>query len=158
MEFSRHKYWRLPCPPSQDLPDPGIEPTFLVFPSLAGRYTTTEPPGKPKYWIELILFHLSTSTVGLKMNKKQSSLCEGNLSVEVGTHQYCNSGTTPRVLEGWCNKGLGRVKEGRFTFCWRYQESLQTKGLALELDLVRAWAQWVKKGKSGMEKISVLRK
>jgi len=27
MEFSRQEYWRvLPCPPSGDLPDPGIKP------------------------------------------------------------------------------------------------------------------------------------
>ena len=29
-----------------DLPDPGIEPTS---PALAGRFLTTEPPGKPKW-------------------------------------------------------------------------------------------------------------
>ena len=30
--------------PPGDLPDPGIE---LVSPALAGRFFTTEPPGKP---------------------------------------------------------------------------------------------------------------
>ena len=29
------------------LPNPGIEPTFLVSPPLAGRFFTTMPPGKP---------------------------------------------------------------------------------------------------------------
>lgn len=43
---------------------------------------------------------LSTYTVRLKTNKKQCSSWEGNCSVEVGTHQYCNSARTPRVLEG----------------------------------------------------------
>ena len=28
-------------------PDPGIEPTFLASPALAGRFFTTEHPGKP---------------------------------------------------------------------------------------------------------------
>ena len=28
----------------QDLPDPGIEPTSLTFPVLAGRFFTTWPP------------------------------------------------------------------------------------------------------------------
>jgi len=37
----------LPCPPPGDLPDPGIEPVSLAFPVLAGRFFTTEPPGKP---------------------------------------------------------------------------------------------------------------
>ena len=40
--FSRQEYWRgLPCPPSGDLPDPGIEPTSLISPALAGGFFTT---------------------------------------------------------------------------------------------------------------------
>ena len=31
----------LPCPPSGDLPDPGIEPTSLMSPALASRFFTT---------------------------------------------------------------------------------------------------------------------
>ena len=35
MGFSRQEYWnRLPCPPSGDLPDPGIEPVSLRSPVL----------------------------------------------------------------------------------------------------------------------------
>ena len=45
MEFPRQKYWSgLPFPLPGDLPDPGIEP---LSPALAGRFFTTEPPGKP---------------------------------------------------------------------------------------------------------------
>ena len=48
MKFSRQKDWsRLPFPTSGDHPYPGIEP---VSPSLAGRFFTTEPPGKPTCW------------------------------------------------------------------------------------------------------------
>ena len=48
MGFSRQKYWsRLPFPPPGVLPDPGIEAASLVSPALAGRFFTTEPPGKP---------------------------------------------------------------------------------------------------------------
>ena len=37
--FSRQEYWSgLPCPPPGDLPDPGIKPTFLRSPVLAGRF------------------------------------------------------------------------------------------------------------------------
>ena len=44
MEFSRKEYWSgLPFPPPGDLPDLGIEPSS---PALAGRFFTTEPPGK----------------------------------------------------------------------------------------------------------------
>ena len=39
MGFSRQEYWsELPCPPSRDLPDPGIEPASLMSPALAGRF------------------------------------------------------------------------------------------------------------------------
>jgi len=31
-----------------DLPDPGIKPTSLASLALAGRFFTTEPPGKPE--------------------------------------------------------------------------------------------------------------
>ena len=39
MRFSRQEDWSaLPCPLPEDLPDPGIEPTSLKFPSLAGGF------------------------------------------------------------------------------------------------------------------------
>ena len=51
MGFSRQEYWsELPFPPPRDLPDPGIKPASLAFPALAGRFFTTEPPGKPQYF------------------------------------------------------------------------------------------------------------
>ena len=49
MGFSRQEYWsELPWPPSGDLPDPRIEPTP---PALAGRFLTTELPGKHGFFI-----------------------------------------------------------------------------------------------------------
>ena len=48
MEYSRQEYWsRLPFPTPGDLPNPGIEPTSLVSPALAGGFFTTESPGSP---------------------------------------------------------------------------------------------------------------
>ena len=42
--FSRQECWSgLPCLPPGDLPDPGIEPTCLVSPILAGGLFTTSP-------------------------------------------------------------------------------------------------------------------
>ena len=44
MEFSRQECWsEWPFTSPGDLPDPGIEP---ATPALAGRFFTTEPPGK----------------------------------------------------------------------------------------------------------------
>ena len=46
--FSRQEYWSgLSFPSPGDLPHPGIEPTSLMSPALAGSFFTTEPPGKP---------------------------------------------------------------------------------------------------------------
>jgi len=47
--FSRQKYWSgLPFPTPRNLLDPDIETRSLAFPALAGRFYTTEPPGKPQ--------------------------------------------------------------------------------------------------------------
>ena len=43
MGFSRQEYWTgLPCPSPADLPNPGIEPTSLMFPALAGGFFTKQ--------------------------------------------------------------------------------------------------------------------
>ena len=45
MEFSKQEYWSgLPFPPPRGLPDPGLKPTSLKSPALAGRLFITEPP------------------------------------------------------------------------------------------------------------------
>ena len=42
IEFSRQEYWSgLSCPPPGDLPDPGIDPTSLTSPALAGGFFAT---------------------------------------------------------------------------------------------------------------------
>ena len=42
MDFSRQEYWSgLPFPTLGDLPDPGMEPASLTFPTLAGIFITT---------------------------------------------------------------------------------------------------------------------
>ena len=40
MGFSRQEHW-LPCPPPEDLPDPGIKPAPLMSSSLADGFFTT---------------------------------------------------------------------------------------------------------------------
>ena len=45
MGFPKQEYWSgLPFPSPGDLPNQGMEP---VSPGLAGRFFTTQPPGKP---------------------------------------------------------------------------------------------------------------
>ena len=48
MGFSRQEHWSgLPCPPSGDLPHPGIEPVSPVSPALTGRFFITSHLGSP---------------------------------------------------------------------------------------------------------------
>ena len=45
MEFSRQEYWSgLPCPPPGDLPDPGLEPMYVMSPALTCGFFATELP------------------------------------------------------------------------------------------------------------------
>ena len=49
MEFSKQEYWNgLPFPSPEDLPDPGIEPAFLLSPALADGFFITAPTGEAK--------------------------------------------------------------------------------------------------------------
>jgi len=58
MGFPRQEYWSgLPSPSPGALPGLGIEPTSLT---LAGRFFTTEPPGKPEH---LYILYLNSPTV-----------------------------------------------------------------------------------------------
>ena len=42
MLFSSQEYWsELSCPSRGDISNPGIEPTFLMFPALAGGFFTS---------------------------------------------------------------------------------------------------------------------
>ena len=48
MGFSRQEYWSgLPFPSPGDLPSPGIKPTSLISPALAGRFFTTSTKKDP---------------------------------------------------------------------------------------------------------------
>ena len=71
--FSQQEYCnRLPCPPSGDLPDPDIEPSSPVSPALAGRFFTTERPGKPQVNLEELFFFFFFLAAS---QKKLSSVC-----------------------------------------------------------------------------------
>ena len=49
MGLSSQDQWSaLPSPTPEDLCKPGREPVSSAFPALAGRFLTTEPPGKPR--------------------------------------------------------------------------------------------------------------
>ena len=58
MGFSRQEYQSgLPCPPPEDLPDPGIGPVSLLSPALAGRFFTTSVTWKLQFFYLFIALH-----------------------------------------------------------------------------------------------------
>ena len=62
MGFPRQEYWNgLQFPSPEDILNPGIEPTSSAYPSLAGGFFTTEPPGKPYYMAFLFIYFFSSS-------------------------------------------------------------------------------------------------
>ena len=69
MEFSRQEHWSgLLFPSAKDLCNPGIKFTSLASAALAGRFFTTEPPGKPillsnHYTTDLKLIQCSVSII-----------------------------------------------------------------------------------------------
>ena len=64
MRFSWEEYWRgLPSPPPRDLPDPGIKPTSLISPALAGGFFTTSHLGS--------LNQLYFNKINFKNNKEK---------------------------------------------------------------------------------------
>ena len=92
MGLSRQGYCSgLPFPPSGDLPDPGIEPKSPASPALAGRFFTTELPGKPHTLYHLILsrdtseslgncvFHLHSMVVPVSLGEHQKKCVGGCL-------------------------------------------------------------------------------
>ena len=64
MGFSRQEYWSgLPCPPPEDLPDPGIKLPFLTSPAFADRLFTTTSP-----WVaHLVTFYWMPDIVNFAM-------------------------------------------------------------------------------------------
>ena len=56
MGFSRQEYWSgLHFPPPGDLPNPGIKPTSLTSPALAGGFFTTNATWEGQYTIDITL-------------------------------------------------------------------------------------------------------
>ena len=60
MGFSRQEYWSgLPLPSPGDPPNPGIKPTSLAFPALAGGFFATVSARKPLMLGVSLKIHLS---------------------------------------------------------------------------------------------------
>ena len=66
VEFSRQEYWSgVTFPTAGDLPDPGIEPTSLAYPVLAGRFFTTSAT-----WEALVYYKEIKMMMTIKLKEK----------------------------------------------------------------------------------------
>ena len=77
--FSRQEYWSgLPCPPPEDLPDPGIEPASLISHALAGGFfmTVREP--------HLYISKLSEGALLKPLNNQNQCLFSKEISKAIG--------------------------------------------------------------------------
>ena len=69
LEFPRQEYWcEWPFPFPGDLPNPVVEPKS---PALAGRFFTTEPPGKPTLSFQSVQFSGSVVSDSLQPHELQ---------------------------------------------------------------------------------------
>ena len=69
MGFSRQDHWSgLPFPLPGDLPDPAMEPAYLVTP--AGRFFITEPPGSPSLHQSTLQVYNRENYIPLKENQR----------------------------------------------------------------------------------------
>ena len=80
--FSRQRSWNgLPFSPPGDLPDPGIKPTSLMSPALAGGLFTTHTTGEALRTslniTSLVMKFLPTSTAFLEKWWQKNSVCPG---------------------------------------------------------------------------------
>ena len=58
-KISRQEYWSgLSFPSPGDRPDPGIEPTSLMFPALAGRFFTTSATWEAQIMDNLVYYYI----------------------------------------------------------------------------------------------------
>ena len=97
------EYWsELPFPSPGDLPDPGIE---TASPALAGRFFTTEPPGKPivragkPQILDIVLIPGECSTLAVLTSSQQipkNSLCM--LLLQLRPHPHDLNSTSQMFL------------------------------------------------------------
>ena len=77
VRFSRQECWSgLPCPPPGHLPNPGIKPTSLMSPALAGGFLTTSTPweAQNRACVTSNDWKVQVGTAGSRAQRKPSGL------------------------------------------------------------------------------------
>ena len=137
--FSQQEYQNgLPFSPSGDLPDPGIEP---VPSALAGRFFTTEPPGKPHQKIEQVLvslFHL-LSNWGSNNSLINGSLLLTKLNIKKIYSNYQSTLLPPE--KSICRSRSNRTGHGKMDW---FQIGKGVQGCILSPCLFNLYAEYIK--------------
>ena len=98
MGFSRREYWcGSPFPSPGNLPNPGIK---LASPALAGRFSTTEPPGKPiekQYRRSYLQSRDADTDVESKSTDTEAGEVDG-MNWEIGTDTYIRFTTMHKTV------------------------------------------------------------
>ena len=125
MGFSRQEYWSgLPCPPSWDLPNPGIEPVSLMSSALAGKFFTTSTTWKaPKYSQYDSSFtkfkHMKTHNIVFKekwIGGKMTKKSKGMLSQKSGgVCLWIKREGIQKALATWCEEPI----HWKRLWCWQ---------------------------------------
>ena len=121
--FSRQEYWNgLPFATPGDLPNPGIEPVSLSFPSLTGRFFTSSATWEAllsSIWLYLCLLidkYLGCFQFGAILNgfyKHSCTGCSVNLSLRIVFPVFWLDCTACGILiprAGICAPGSGRAE------------------------------------------------
>ena len=141
MGFSRKEYWSgLPFPPPGDLLDPGIEPMSLAPPSLASKFFTPAPPGKP-YSARLgnskftSSYKISAASFGIKyfiwwdkMQEIDSLRCQ--ILDPWRLPWSLDQGPGLITQELLCSRVLLKWKRGRESFWHGHQKGMESAPLA----------------------------
>ena len=106
MGFSRQEHWSgLPCPPLEDLPNPGIELACPVAPALQVHswFFCAEPPGKPIYmYIKYIL--IGSNSESPKGAEKLSYRHGGSCLVEMSHDLFHEAAAVKGVGKDGCGR------------------------------------------------------
>ena len=101
-----------------DLPRPGLEP---VSPALAGRFSTTAPPGKPSSIFLIVCFSNAQALFRLYKNIIQSRWCWNSLNFFIfllGSGASIHSDLTTYLLPWTRNEGFYRIFFFFSLFSW----------------------------------------
>ena len=134
MAFYRQEYWSgLPCPPPEDLSDPGIEPASHVSPALPGGFFTTEEAARTGTALLNSLTKCESVTLSVVSDSFLTPLtvaCQAPLSMGFSRQEYWSGLPFPSpgdLPDSGLNGGLLHCRQ--IFYCLSRQGSPLTKTL-----------------------------